>query len=290
MYWTLNLNTTSFASIQAAQLYFGSGGYSTMSYDRQIGMNVRPVFNDVQPGTSKDYPVDGVINGHDYVDLGLSVKWATTNVGATNPRVGGDLFSWGETEVKDVYTPETGKYHKNGRWNVCTKYNKTDGLTTLDSSDDAASVHWGDEWRCPTIEEWHELLSSCDWSSDGNNGIVGISKVNGKKIILSRSTGCKDDDTRRTTTEGGHYWSSSVNTTDFHRANAVICDNYLYTTCNINRFWGLAIRPVTKETGTSNIDRINNQSTSKNGIYNIKGKLFIKVDNRYYNINGVPLK
>ena len=42
-------------------------------------------------------------NGHEYVDLGLSVKWATCNVGATTPEGYGDYFAWGETEPKDYY-------------------------------------------------------------------------------------------------------------------------------------------------------------------------------------------
>ena len=50
--------------------------------------------------------VPHTINGHEYVDLGLSVKWATCNVGAENPWDYGDYFAWGETEVKRN-TPKT---------------------------------------------------------------------------------------------------------------------------------------------------------------------------------------
>ena len=42
-------------------------------------------------------------NGHEYVDLGLSVKWATCNVGATKPEEYGDYFAWGETQPKSNY-------------------------------------------------------------------------------------------------------------------------------------------------------------------------------------------
>ena len=35
---------------------------------------------------------------HEYVDLGLSVKWATCNVGATTPDGYGDFFAWGDPE------------------------------------------------------------------------------------------------------------------------------------------------------------------------------------------------
>ena len=45
-------------------------------------------------------------NSHKYVDLGLSVKWATCNVGASSPEEYGDYFVWGETKTKDEYTEE----------------------------------------------------------------------------------------------------------------------------------------------------------------------------------------
>ena len=45
----------------------------------------------------------GYENGHEYVDLGLSVKWATMNVGASAPQESGDYYAWGELEPKEVY-------------------------------------------------------------------------------------------------------------------------------------------------------------------------------------------
>ena len=42
-------------------------------------------------------PAQGTLNGHDWVDLGLSsgLKWATCNVGASSPEEYGDYFAWG---------------------------------------------------------------------------------------------------------------------------------------------------------------------------------------------------
>lgn len=42
-------------------------------------------------------------NGHEYIDLGLSVKWATHNVGANTPEECGDYYAWGETTTKSTY-------------------------------------------------------------------------------------------------------------------------------------------------------------------------------------------
>ena len=48
-------------------------------------------------------------NEHQYVDMGLSVMWATCNIGANSPEEFGDYFAWGEKETKDEYTPKNWK-------------------------------------------------------------------------------------------------------------------------------------------------------------------------------------
>ena len=67
-------------------------------------------------------PADGIENGYGYVDLGLSVKWATMNVGATKPEECGNYYAWGEVEVKDTYSWYFYKYCE-GTYNSLTKYN-----------------------------------------------------------------------------------------------------------------------------------------------------------------------
>ena len=107
----------------------------------------------------------------EYVDLGLSVKWATCNVGANSPEEYGDYFAWGETTSKDKYNWNYYKYCK-GSSTTFTKYcNKssygyngfTDTKTKLDPDDDAATVNWGGSWRMPTVAEMTELQSECTW-------------------------------------------------------------------------------------------------------------------------------
>ena len=48
----------------------------------------------------QDVPYDMVGGKSDYVDLGLSVKWASRNVGASGPEEIGGFYSWSETESK----------------------------------------------------------------------------------------------------------------------------------------------------------------------------------------------
>ena len=54
--------------------------------------------------------ISGEHEKHGYVDLGLSVKWATCNIGAINPEEYGDYFAWGEVEPKEVYDWSTYRY------------------------------------------------------------------------------------------------------------------------------------------------------------------------------------
>ena len=50
-------------------------------------------------------PVDnsGEENGHNYVDMGTSVMWATCNIGASVVGEYGDRIAWGELETKEYY-------------------------------------------------------------------------------------------------------------------------------------------------------------------------------------------
>ncbi len=129
----------------------------------------------------------GSHNGYEYVDLGLSVKWATCNVGATYPSDCGDYYAWGETTTKTTYSWSNYKWC-NGSETTLTKYctNKNygtvDGKTVLDPEDDAASVNMGGSWRIPTVEEWKELRDNCMWTSVlGGFLVVG---PNGNQLIL----------------------------------------------------------------------------------------------------------
>ena len=112
------------------------------------------------------------VNGHFYVDLGLSVKWATCNVGAELPEEGGDYFAWGETIVKDSYVAENYKFFDGTE---LIKYFRKDYKIILDLEDDAAHVNWGGEWRMPTKEEMQELVDNCTWTFIKGSDGYGVS-------------------------------------------------------------------------------------------------------------------
>ena len=98
-------------------------------------------------------------NGMEYVDLGLSVKWATCNIGASKPEEGGNRYAWGETVPKSEYTWDTYKYYDATK-NDVTKYTSKSSVdeSVLEKNDDVAYTTLGGDWRMPYPVEWCELF------------------------------------------------------------------------------------------------------------------------------------
>ena len=197
---------------------------------------------------------------HDWVDLGLSVKWATYNVGATAPEEYGSYFAWGETTPKTTYNWSTYKYAK-GSFTTLTKYccdanygynGFTDNLTTLEAIDDAATQNWGGKWRMPTDTEWGELVNQCTWTWTGdynNTGVAGfivVSKKNSKTIFfpLAGESGLHDLGV------SGEYWSSTSHYSGYsYNGDYTAMSWNFFASHNIARYYpqrsyGLSIRAV----------------------------------------------
>ena len=168
---------------------------------------------------------DGKENGRDYVDLGLSVKWATFNVGANAPATIGSLFAWGELDgklysEKISYSNWSNYKWCNGSSNSITKYNiASDDYRTayyntiLEPEDDVAHIRWGGNWRMPTKEELEELLNNCTWywiygNSDDIYSTRGY-------IVTSKKPGYTDRSIFIPFTNqyfSSYYWSSTLST------------------------------------------------------------------------------
>lgn len=140
-----------------------------------------------------------VISCYDPVDLGLSVEWASFNVGANKPEEIGNFYAWGETTTKTVYDAEHYKYYEWSDYYMsysrAIKYNTNpyrgpvDNKTVLEAEDDAARATWGGEWRIPTKSELEEISNpnNCSWTwtiLNGQNGCIVESKINGNSIFL----------------------------------------------------------------------------------------------------------
>ena len=155
------------------------------------------------------------------VDLGLSVYWGTTNIGASKPEDYGDYYAWGETEPKESYSWSTYKFSTSSsgpffKYNTISSYGSVDDKTELEPEDDVASVKLGGEWRMPTDAEWTELRTKCTWTWTTNyngTGVKGqiVTATNGNSIFLP-AAGYRRDTKLYDAGSYGYYWSSSLNT------------------------------------------------------------------------------
>ncbi len=184
---------------------------------------------------------------HEYVDLGLSVKWATCNVGAENPEDYGDYYAWGETQTKSDYSWSTYLDSPNRDGNSFTKY-KSGGKTELDLENDVAHVQWGGSWRMPTDDEFTELrnTSNCTWTwtnQGGKNGYKVTSKKNGNSIFLP-AAGCRYGSNLGDAGSYGFYWPSSLSADYSDRAYELCFDSGGVGGSSRGRGYGRSVRPV----------------------------------------------
>ena len=184
-------------------------------------------------------------NGREYVDLGLSVKWATCNVGATSPEEYGDYFAWGEITTKAEYNSSN-----------CPTYGLStsqlqeqgyiDGEGNLTPQYDAATVNWDGGWRMPTKSEQEELLDNCTWTWTTQNGVNGynVTGPNGNSIFLP-AAGYRFKPSLNNAGGNGYYWSSTHY--DYYicdyafRIDFDSVDRFVY---EYGRYYGQSVRPV----------------------------------------------
>lgn len=141
----------------------------------------------------------------DIVDLGLSVNWASKNVGATSPEDAGGYYAWGEIKEKDEYTKESYEFR-------CVEYGytKTEKIASDISGTkyDVAKLLIGENYRMPTKDEMKELILECDWRYGEINGVSGM-VITGKNdnCIFIPDVGIKE---RMSTSTVCYYWTSTA--------------------------------------------------------------------------------
>lgn len=203
---------------------------------------------------------NGAINGHEWADLGLSVKWATCNVGANIPEAFGSYFAWGETNAKNEYTCANMRYCTGGndysnltfsKYVGDSEHGPVDNKFTLELRDDAAYANWGGTWRMPTKEEFQELVDNCTWIWTAVNGIDGykiVSDLNGNSIFLP-AAGERSSETAFKVGDNnggnfGYYWSSSLVENDSCYSRYLAFNSNFFNMASSFRPIGHSVRPV----------------------------------------------
>lgn len=210
---------------------------------------------------------DGVIGGHKYVDLGLSVCWATCNIGASAPYEGGNTFAWGEITPKTQFSFEKYKFYRGINSFELEEYSKySSDEEELESCDDAACAQWKNGWRIPRKKEIEELFLKCSFVLCKYKGVEGynVTGPSGKSIFLPLVEFNQIHDFNQIFLfdffDNGHaYADSSMKCTGLWSSSIVIRDavpqgvglfyNQTGSTIDTERLWeGLKIRPVIKKT------------------------------------------
>ena len=207
---------------------------TTYKYRSFVKLNDKYVYGEVMQFTTKNNE-DNLTKG-EWIDLGLSVKWASHNIGAVNPEESGDFFAWGE-----IY-PKTSFYNNNSE-TMGKDMNDISG----DSGYDAASANWGGEARMPTIDEVKELSEKCTWVWTPRNGVNGmlITGPNGNSIFIPAS-GFRLGPALDYEGDNGFYWSSTPSDTDDNRAYGLSFSKGGFRGTWNERFNGRTIRPVSE--------------------------------------------
>ena len=250
--WSSLVSTSNNNNADAYSLHCNSSDNNVSGYKsfRINGQSVRGVFKtSPKPiDVNKLTQGDGQQDGYYYVDLGLSVKWATCNVGATLASDDGKLFQFGRVDGyayndndNQFRTAEQNTQDTGNEAIPKTETGKTyNAGETLDLKDDAAHVNMGGAWRMPTCSctisdgeqveysgELGELINNTIRNVVTVNGVQGMlfkSKINGHQLFIPFIQGAWIEG-QWENMEGytGVVWSSQVTYVD-EGANVLICD------------------------------------------------------------------
>lgn len=173
-----------------------------------------------------------------YIDLGLSVNWATCNIGATKPEEYGKCFAWGEVESKKQYKWDNYKWCNGDQYTINKYKVGLDNKILLDDDDDVATYLWGGTWRMPTRGEIDELLNNCTYAYITQNGQTGMKFTSLKPGYSNKSIFLP----MRSPMLG--YWSKSLSQ-NAQQAYTLFLNAGLADASQIYRFLDLFVRAVT---------------------------------------------
>ena len=201
-------------------------------------MPVRGVYDD---------SVEAALTPGKTVDMGLSVDWASCNIGSSTPEGFGLYFGWGEKSTHDYYNWNNYAHCDVEEENVTfTKYNYEDNLVELENLDDAAYMFSAGSLRMPTIDEWQQLMDNTTKQERilrGHIGYLLTSTINGNTIFLPFA-GFKEGNVLKDLMRP-RYWSSSISP-ERNRARNLneSCYSYRWSEYGDFRYLGMPIRGV----------------------------------------------
>lgn len=202
-----------------------------------------------------------------YVDIGLSVKWATRNLGASTPSEYGDYYAWGEIETKSRFSTDNYMwFNYRGsvseyiiKYNSLSEFGPVDQKKVLDKDDDAAFKKLGGNWRMPTADEMIELYSTANssnykWEWVEINGHYGwnITYLVNLNTIFLPAAGYRIELALYKDNTEGYFWSSNVSVPvnkydNPYQAECLSIDKTEVSIYGMYRYYGLPIRPIYKE-------------------------------------------
>ena len=242
-YWRYTATESGYIDIKIRSLSSDSGGNDFAIDDISFTSNIYHACPDS--------------NHPHIIDLGLSVKWSCSNVGALTPEEFGGYYAWGETEEKSSYNESN--YLLSG----------VDGSHVLTLEEDVAHVKLGQQWRMPSFDEQKELVDNCNWSWGEYNGIIGawVTGKNGNVIFMPAAS-FKDGGPSVGTY--GSYWGSS----HYNSSNAaeIVFGTMSYITWTIGNFYyemgptaghclGRTVRPIWDDSLESNQGDVSGDGT-----------------------------
>lgn len=199
---------------------------TTYYYAAYLDLGSGIVYGDIKSFTTAAHEFDP---DNDFVDLGLSVKWAKCNVGAEKETDLGGLFGFGDvTGVNTSIDP--------------TKYASSD---TYKTTSDIAYFATGGKGTLPTAELFEELFTLCKTEWTEQDGVAGykVTGPNGNSIFLPAAGHRVQSEI---TEEGyhGYYLTGTVN-----KSNPEFAIDYEFNSATGNRatravYEALSVRPV----------------------------------------------
>lgn len=207
---------------------------------------------EMEEGNLGNREIEGFGRVADAVDLGLSVKWASWNVGASQIADYGGLYGMGDPTGLLTSTDESDYYF-------------VDGESICGTSYDLTHVKWGGNWRLPTLAEIEELRDNCTWThnvtKDGIKGSVaagangnsiffpytGIRKDGGATVSYRGTFTCiwSGDLSNKVYSSGG-AWDMDINIPSSYTDGKYtkIIDGAIFQTDGSSIWFGQSVRPV----------------------------------------------